>query len=206
MTLPLFRSFSPNRAVCWAWLALVAICSPAAIAPQPAIAQAERALTVISDIQTADADTGVIIATGNVTIRYPARDVVGVSNIATYFTREQRIVMEGDVDITQGPNRVQGETVTYFVEENFIEALPLDGGQVESIYVFPDDENTGTAEGEGVVLEENAAVEDSSLDIPVEDGTPLNPDLPTPTPTLTPLLPWFNQPQAPLEAPTIETP
>ena len=112
-----------------------------------AIAQSERALTVIADSQSANTNTGVIVAEGNVTIRYPAEQVVGQAQKATYFTREQRIVMEGNVDVVQGDNRLQAETVTYLLEKNTIEALPNAGGQVESVYVFPE---AVEAEGDSV--------------------------------------------------------
>ncbi|MEL7083911.1 MAG: LptA/OstA family protein [Cyanobacteria bacterium J06597_1] len=112
----------------------------ATVKPQLAMAQSERALTVVADSQSANTNTGVIVAEGNVTIRYPAEQVVGQSQKATYYTREQRIVMEGSVDVVQGDNRLQAETVTYLLERNTIEALPTAGGQVESVYVFPPEE------------------------------------------------------------------
>ena len=115
---------------------------------QLAIAQPERALTVVADSQSANTNTGVIVAEGNVTIRYPAEQVVGQSQKATYYTREQRIVMEGNVDVVQGDNRLQAETVTYLLEKNTLEALPNDGGQVESVYVFPPEEESAGDAGE----------------------------------------------------------
>ncbi len=135
----------------------------------PACAQSqERALTVIADSQSANTNTGVIVAEGNVTIRYPAEQVVGISNKATYFTQEPRIVMEGDVDVTQGGNRLQGETVTYFLEENTIEALPTAGGQVESVYIFPSNGNVeeGNAEESEVPNSDNSS---SDPDVEVTD-------------------------------------
>ena len=115
---------------------------------RPACAQSDRALTVVADSQSANTDTGVIVAEGNVTIRYPAKQVVGQSHKATYFTEEQRIVMEGAVDVTQGGNRLRAETVIYLLEDNTLEALPVAGGQVESVYVFPSEEEEATAASE----------------------------------------------------------
>ena len=115
---------------------------------KPVCAQSNRALTIVADSQSANTETGVIVAEGNVTIRYPAKQVLGQSRIATYFTEEQRIVMEGDVDATQGGNRLQAETVIYLLEDNTIEALPIEGGQVESVYVFPSEGEETTSPSE----------------------------------------------------------
>ncbi|MEM9566762.1 MAG: LptA/OstA family protein [Cyanobacteria bacterium P01_E01_bin.34] len=129
----------------------------AGVGPRLVVAQSERALTVVADSQSANTNTGVIVAEGNVTIRYPAEQVVGQSQKATYYTREQRIVMEGNVDVVQGDNRLQAETVTYLLERNTIEALPTAGGQVESVYVFPSEEEpTG---------EDGGAPEDIDVDV-----------------------------------------
>ena len=118
-----------------------------------AFAQSDRALTVIADSQSANTDTGVIVAEGNVTIRYPSEQLVGQSHKATYFTQEQRIVMEGAVDVTQGDNRLQAETVIYLLEDNTLEALPIAGGQVQSVYVFPDEEDEGATTPEATASE-----------------------------------------------------
>lgn len=97
-----------------------------------------RALTILADTQEANANTGVITATGNVSIQFPAEGVVAQSQKATYYTQEQRIVLEGGVVITQKQNQLQAEQVTYLVSEGKIEAMPGSGQQVESVYVFPD--------------------------------------------------------------------
>ncbi|WP_017326344.1 LptA/OstA family protein [Synechococcus sp. PCC 7336] len=172
--LPLFRPRLQPYCSGVVGLAVLAIAglswnSPIWAQENAAPAPADRALTVISDVQTANADTGVIVATGNVIIRYPSREVEGISEIATYYTKEQRIVMEGNVDITQGPNRLQAETVTYLVELNTIEALPAAGQQVESIYVFPSDEGDATTagevpEGDNSEVDVEGAISDAAAD------------------------------------------
>ncbi len=101
-------------------------------------AQPGRALTILADVQEANANTGVITATGNVSIMFPAEQVTARSAKATYYTQEQRIVLEGAVIITQDQNQLQAEQVTYLVSEGKIEAVPSTGQQVESIYVFPE--------------------------------------------------------------------
>ncbi|MEO1131829.1 MAG: LptA/OstA family protein [Cyanobacteria bacterium J06639_1] len=97
----------------------------------------QRALTITSDVQSANSITGVIVAEGNVTLRYPVEQLEARSQRATYYTQEQRIVLEGDVDIMQAQNRLRAAAITYLLTEGTIEALPPQGGQVESVYVFP---------------------------------------------------------------------
>ena len=58
-------------------------------------------LTIESDMQTADDITGVVTATGNVRISYPAHGVVATSRQAQYFNREARVVLSGDVDVVE---------------------------------------------------------------------------------------------------------
>ncbi|MGK7923450.1 MAG: LptA/OstA family protein [Trichodesmium sp.] len=96
-----------------------------------------RTLTVRSDIQEADAITGIVTARGNVQINYPARKIQATAAQAQYFSRERRIVLSGDVFILQDGNTIRGETVTYLIDEGRFIALPQSQGQVESIYVVP---------------------------------------------------------------------
>lgn len=98
---------------------------------------AGRTLTVRSDIQEADAKTGVVTARGNVQINYPARNIQATAAQAQFFSRERRIVLSGDVFILQDGNTIRGETVTYLIDEGRFIALPQSQGQVESIYVVP---------------------------------------------------------------------
>ncbi|MEO0853277.1 MAG: OstA family protein, partial [Cyanobacteria bacterium J06648_11] len=62
--------------VLWGWIGL------------HAIAQSERALTITSDVQSANSITGVIVAEGNVTLKYPAEQLEARSQRATYYTQE----------------------------------------------------------------------------------------------------------------------
>ncbi len=107
----------------------------------PAIAQNARdgrALTLRSDVQEANAITGVITARGNVQMNYPARRIQATSAQAQYYSQERRIVLLGNVYILQEGNSIRGERVTYLVDEGRFLALPSEGQQVESIYIIPD--------------------------------------------------------------------
>ncbi|MBW4494972.1 MAG: OstA family protein [Oscillatoria princeps RMCB-10] len=105
--------------------------------PQP-LAGADRSLTLRSDIQEADAKTGIVTARGNVQIDYPARQIQATAAQAQYFSRERRIVLSGDVYVLQQGNSLRGETITYLIDEGRFIAVPKSSRQVESIYLVPE--------------------------------------------------------------------
>ncbi len=140
----------PHLSISWlrvTTLAMVTVLSTVAgvlpaIPLSPATAQTTAApgqpLRLESDIQEANAVTGVITARGNVRINYPARQIQATSVQAQYYSRERRIVLSGDVYILQEGNSIRGEVVTYLIDEGRFVALPNQGAQVESIYIVPD--------------------------------------------------------------------
>ena len=90
-------------------------------------------VTVESDLQQADNVTGVVTATGNVRITYPVKQVQATARQAQYFTKEERIILIGDVEVTQdGGNRLNAERVTYLVLEDRLIADPATEDQVFS--------------------------------------------------------------------------
>ncbi|ACK72131.1 OstA family protein [Gloeothece citriformis PCC 7424] len=93
------------------------------------------ALTVRSDIQEANSETGVITARGNVQFYYPARNIQGTAAQAQYFSRERRLVLSGDVYVLQEGNSMRAETMTYLIDEGRFIATPQPQQQVESIYI-----------------------------------------------------------------------
>ncbi|MBD2465286.1 organic solvent tolerance protein OstA [Oscillatoria sp. FACHB-1407] len=126
-------------------LVATAVVAGAISSPMPthtAIAQAptsaNQALTLRSDIQEANAVTGVITARGNVQINYPARQIQATSVQAQYYSRERRIVLSGNVYVLQNGNSLRGETVTYLIDEGRFVAVPDGEQQVEAIYIVPD--------------------------------------------------------------------
>ncbi len=123
--------------------ALLAVASGAIaiFPPAPAVqAQDGRAITVRSDIQEANQVTGVVTARGNVQIDYPARQIRATAAQAQYFSRENRIVMTGNVFVLQEGNSLRGETITYLIDEGRFVATPPDEQQVESVYIISDPE------------------------------------------------------------------
>ena len=109
--------------------------APALLAEPPAEAEPSGLVTVESDLQQADNVTGVVTATGNVKISYPPKQVQAWARQAQYFTKEERIVLTGDVDVIQdGGNRLKAERITYLVLEDRMIADPAPGDQVMSNY------------------------------------------------------------------------
>ena len=119
-------------------------------------------LTVRSDIQEANSETGVVTARGNVQFFYPARQIQGTSAQAQYFSRERRLVLTGDVYVLQEGNSMRAETMTYLIDEGRFIATPESAQQVESIYLVTENENNGTQPA------------------PVSPAPPLDTTLPTP--------------------------
>jgi lipopolysaccharide export system protein LptA len=93
------------------------------------------AITVRSDVQEANSETGVITARGNVQISYPARDIQATAAQAQYYSRERRLVMNGDVYVLQQGNSMRAESMTYLIDEGRFIATPKSDRQVESTYL-----------------------------------------------------------------------
>jgi lipopolysaccharide export system protein LptA len=98
------------------------------------------ALTVRSDVQEANSETGIITARGNVYINYPARDIQATAAQAQYFSKEKRLVLSGNVYVLQEGNTMRAEIMTYLIDEGRFIATPESDQQVESIYLVEDKE------------------------------------------------------------------
>lgn len=99
-------------------------------------------LTLRSDTQEANSQTGVVTARGNVQIYYPARQIQATAAQAQYFSHERRIVLSGNVYILQHGNSIRGETVTYLIDQGQFIVIPKSSQQVESIYIVADPNNS----------------------------------------------------------------
>ena len=115
--------------------ALVGMSTPAVLSqegsPSAPIEEGGGLITIESDIQNADSGTGVFTAIGNVRIVYPVRGIVATSRQAQYFSKEDRVVLTGDVDVIRdGENSMQAERVVYLLEEEQAVADPSTGAQV----------------------------------------------------------------------------
>ena len=114
----------------------IAFTVPLPLKSQPA--NDGRALTVKAQVQEANSKTGVVTARGNVEMFYPARKIQATAAQAQYFSRERRIVLSGNVYVLQEGNSIQGENITYLIDEGRFIATPKTNGQVESIYIISD--------------------------------------------------------------------
>lgn len=100
-----------------------------------------RAVTLLADVQEANAQTGIMTATGNVQIFYPLKGITATAIQAQYFSRERRMVLTGNVVINQtGGNSIHGERVTYLLDEERFIVAPKASEQVRSVYVIPEEE------------------------------------------------------------------
>lgn len=93
------------------------------------------AITLRSDVQESNSETGVITARGNVKINYPVKQIQATAAQAQYFTRERRLVLTGNVYVLQEGNSMRAETLTYLVDEGRFIATPKSDRQVESTYI-----------------------------------------------------------------------
>ncbi len=96
-------------------------------------------LTVRSDIQEANSETGVVTARGNVQFFYPARQMQGTAAQAQYYSRERRLVLTGNVYVLQEGNSMRSEIMTYLIDEGRFIATPQSNQQVESIYLVTEE-------------------------------------------------------------------
>ncbi|WP_036477667.1 LptA/OstA family protein [Myxosarcina sp. GI1] len=119
---------------------ILKIITVVAIAFTPASVLAQNtssggAITLRSDVQESNSETGVITARGNVKIDYPVKQLQATAAQAQYFTRERRLVLTGNVYVLQQGNSMRAETLTYLVDEGKFIATPKDNRQVESTYI-----------------------------------------------------------------------
>ena len=99
----------------------------------------DELITIESDLQSADSTTGVVTASGNVRIVHADRGVVATSRQAQYFTKEERIVLRGDVDVVQNDGHaLRADQVIYLLQEYRAVAIPEEGDQVFSQWSLKD--------------------------------------------------------------------
>ncbi len=99
-------------------------------------------MTVRSDIQEANSETGVVTARGNVQVYYPAKNLQATAAQAQYYSRERRLVLSGNVYVLQDGNSMRAETMTYLIDEGRFVANPEADQQVESIYLVEEAEDS----------------------------------------------------------------
>ncbi len=81
----------------------------------------KEGMTLSSDSMVVFYDTGTkdireIEASGNVVVHKDGR--VALSNTASYFSREEKIVLTGDARIIENENQIGGEKITLFMRDD----------------------------------------------------------------------------------------
>jgi lipopolysaccharide export system protein LptA len=120
---------------------LISAIAVVSFSPQYLRAEAQvkgGSITLQSDIQESNSETGIITARGNVKINYPARQIQATAAQAQYFSRERRLILTGNVYVLQKGNSMRAETMTYLVDEGRFIATPQGDRQVESSYIVTD--------------------------------------------------------------------
>lgn len=155
------------------------VLSPLALRQPQSIAQDGGTITLRSDVQEANANTGVITARGNVQIDYPTREITATSAQAEYYSNERRIVLSGNVVINQEGNTLRAETATYLIDEGEFVALPAPQQQVESTYTLPAAEPPSVQDNASAPATEPAGPP-VLLDVTPIDGPDATPESSTP--------------------------
>jgi lipopolysaccharide export system protein LptA len=101
-------------------------------------AEGGKGLTILSNIQEANTKTETVIARGSVRLSYPDRKLQARANIAQYNIKGKQIVLSGNVVVVNNGSSLQGDTITYLIEEGRFVAKPKPGLPVQSIYIIPD--------------------------------------------------------------------
>jgi len=97
-------------------------------------------IIIESDRQISDASNGVFSAIGNVKINYPVRGIIATSDQAKYLRTERKIILIGDVEVTQkGLNSISAEEVIFFVDDNRILANSKSDDQVLTKFILNSD-------------------------------------------------------------------
>jgi lipopolysaccharide export system protein LptA len=111
--------------------------------------QNQQGLLIQADTQEANSKTEVVTARGNVRLNYPSRKVQASANLAQYYVKQKRILLTGNVVITQNGNTLEGESITYLIDEGKFVANPKVKQQVRSNYILPEQG------GKGLIIQSN---------------------------------------------------
>ena len=147
-TLPISTGSRQYRTARWRWLLLLSIAFSGTIAVpiQTLTVQAQpnrQGLSIQADTQEANSKTEVVTARGNVRLNYPSRKIQAQANLAQYFIKQKRILLTGNVLISQEGSTLEGESVIYLIDEGKFIANPKVKQQVRSNYIVPEQGGKG---------------------------------------------------------------
>jgi lipopolysaccharide export system protein LptA len=101
--------------------------------------QGGKGLTILANTQEANTKTEVITARGSVRLTYPDRKLQARANTAEYNVKAKQVVLSGNVLVVSNGSSLQGDTITYLIEEGRFVARQKPGIPVQSIYVIPEE-------------------------------------------------------------------
>ncbi len=100
--------------------------------------QGGRGLTILANLQEANTKAETVTATGNVRLSYPDKKLQARANVARYNIKEKQIVLSGNVLVVNDGSSLQGDSITYLIDEGRFIAKQKPGIPVQSIYIIPD--------------------------------------------------------------------
>ncbi len=100
--------------------------------------QGGKGLIIQSNTQEANTKAETVTARGNVRLNYPDKKLQARANVALYNIKDKQIVLSGNVLVVQDGSSLQGDTITYLIEEGRFVAKQKPGIPVQSIYVVPE--------------------------------------------------------------------
>jgi lipopolysaccharide export system protein LptA len=100
--------------------------------------QGGKGMTIFSNTQEANTKTELVTARGNVRLSYPDKKFQARANTAQYNIKDKQIVLSGNVLVVNNGSSLQGDTITYLIEEGRFVAKQKPGIPVQSIYIIPD--------------------------------------------------------------------
>lgn len=100
--------------------------------------QGGKGLTILSNLQEANTKAETVTATGNVRLSYPDKKLQARANVARYNIKERQIVLSGNVLVVNDGSSLQGDSITYLIDEGRFIAKQKPGIPVQSIYIIPD--------------------------------------------------------------------
>jgi lipopolysaccharide export system protein LptA len=101
--------------------------------------QGGKGLTILANTQEANTKTEVITARGSVRLTYPDRKLQARANTAEYNVKAKQVVLSGNVVVVSNGSSLQGDTITYLIEEGRFIARQKPGIPVQSIYIIPEE-------------------------------------------------------------------
>lgn len=101
--------------------------------------QGGKGLTILSNTQEANTKTEIVTARGSVKLTYPDRKLQARANNAEYDIKAKQVVLSGNVLVVSNGSSLQGDTITYLIEEGRFIARQKPGIPVQSIYIVPEE-------------------------------------------------------------------